>query len=280
MIRVIVGLLSICLAAAALPPPAGYVSQRSGSWYDETYQQDVDVLYEVREDSRIVCKTGDKRDHLDIRFYANPKHPEPFECPSTGIRGPLDIAGRLRYISPAPKEEAGFAAAFLRASFEVISRNSARYRDYATTMSRSVFLSIITDGIAAKRAGGIDLRNIFQQAPAGTYMLEFCPIDPIGNQHCPKDPEPVSFPWDAQRPALLQAAKLETGLYRLNLCAMEDGAAIRSEQFALVLILTEKQDATARDLFQRARSAVDGWSGPGPSNDAVLRAYLLSLAKK
>jgi hypothetical protein len=143
---------------------------------------------------------------------------------------------------------------------------------YMVAASRGMDESL-TDAVVRQQAQNIDLEPAFREMDAGQYWLTLAPLNPPAAAG-----RPFEIRFSPHNPAMVPAADLKPGLYRL-LLVDKSGTPAGSDCWILITP-TESYPATS-DAFRRATEMSAKWPEDMDLSAvrALLRAYLESLAK-
>jgi len=252
----------VFLGATGYAQVIGTVVNTQGTWCDASHQechsQDFQGLwrmYPVRRDSRLVRvgrTTGQESIVIRSRWGAL----ESFDCSKPrelGCKDPLD----LDRLVPAVREKNAITA-FLDAVLQLAADRPKVYDNLSQgIVTRGSDWHSLSDAVVELREGGLDLQNVLDRWETGEYLLQLCRLD--GSD---------------------RTSNLNPGLYRIYLCEVNSGIAVRTSKYAEILVAEKPRVQQLANDFREVLDATSDWDTTDPTAPALRRAYLYVLESR
>ena len=274
-------LFPLCLHAGDPPAVVGWIVECEGEWRDTTAaSQPIDcksssakLWYAVTLDSkllRVKKHAGDfvvfKEAETGLRHVLScdePKNCMPYP--------PLKL-----YVQQPPNR-------LLSSFFSSVENSYTRIRLTQSRSSDNKGRKPAVADYAIAEEGNVPIPKLLRNnAPAGDYVVEICPVDP--EKGCPGEIRTRKIHWDPAKPEGLWQEPLSAGLFEIIRIADAGGVSMRTKDRGLLLVAPKSAGGKSfQDLQAKVQSAentfLSGWADKNEGRQ-MLCAYLLYLSEQ
>jgi hypothetical protein len=138
----------------------------------------------------------------------------------------------------------------------------------------------LSDAVVELREGGLDLQNVLDSWEEGEYLLQLCRLDDSDRTGCLGNTVAAKYSWNPKKPVLFPASNLNPGLYRIYLCEVNSGIAVRTSKYAEILVAEQPRAQQLANDFRKVLGATRTWDKTDPTAPALRRAYLYVLESR